>query len=280
VTAATLRPGTLLDGGLATGLHARGLPGEALPEEWVLSRPDDVAAVHAGHARAGAGVILAATFNLVTPRLAARVGAERDEEIASRAVAIARQAAPQAAVAGSLGATAVKGATPDLVATRYQVACRALARAGAALAWIETQTDLSEALAALGAARAAGLPAVVTFVFREERGRLVGAEGVPAEVWLSAAAALGAVAVGVNCTAPGPAMARLAFAVRALSVPFVAKPSPGPPGEVLAPDAFARAVAPVVEAGARLVGGCCGAGPEHLAALAPLLRSGSRPVEP
>jgi 5-methyltetrahydrofolate--homocysteine methyltransferase len=270
---AALHPGTLLDGGLATGLRARGLPGEALPEEWVLSRPEEVSAVHAGHARAGAGVVLAATFNLFTPRLAARVGPDRDLEIARRAVSLAREAAPGAAVAGSLGATAARGATPDLIATRYRLACRALAGAGVDLAWIETQTDLAEALAALGAARAAGLPAVVTFAFAEEGGRLRGAEGAPAEAWISAAAALGAVAVGVNCIPPGPALARLAFAAGALSVPFVAKPTPGPPGAVLGPEPFARAVAPAVEAGARIVGGCCGAGPEHLAALAALLRA-------
>jgi 5-methyltetrahydrofolate--homocysteine methyltransferase len=266
-----LAPGTLLDGGLATGLYARGMPGEALPEEWVLTHPEDVAAVHAGHARAGARIVLAATFNLVTPRLAARVGSERDELVAATAVGLARAAAPGASVAGSLGPTAVKGATHDLVATRYEVACRALAAAGADLAWIETQLDLGEALAAIQAAGRAGLPAVVTFAFREEQGRLVGGEGVPAEVWLSTAAALGAVAVGVNCVAATPALARVAFAARALSVPFVVKPSPGPPGDVATPEAFARAVAPVVDAGARIVGGCCGAGPEHLLALGELL---------
>ncbi|MFO0581171.1 MAG: homocysteine S-methyltransferase family protein [Anaeromyxobacter sp.] len=273
-----LRPGTLLDGGLATGLYARGMPGEALPEEWVLTHPEDVAAVHAGHFRAGARVVLTATFNLVTPRLSARLGEGKDGLVAATAVGLARAAAPGARVAGSLGPAAVPGATPDLLAARYELACRALADAGADLAWLETQLELGEALAALAAARRAGLPAVVTFAFREERGRLVGGDGVPAEAWLSAAAALGAAAVGVNCVAASPALARVAFAAQALTVPFVVKPSPGPPGEVAAPDVFARAVAPVVEAGARIVGGCCGAGPEHLAALAPLVATAAAQV--
>ena len=261
----------LLDGGLWTGLLARGLPVEVLPEEWVLARPDDVRAVHAAHARAGASVVLSATFNLATPRLAARVGPGRDEAIAEAAVLLARQGAPGARVAASLGATGAPDKAGGVIAARYRVAARAIARAGADLAWIETQTDLGEALAALAACREAGLEAVVTFAFREERGRLVGAEGVPAETWLSAAAALGAAAVGANCTAPGPAFTRLAFAAQALSVPFVAKPSPGPPGQVMEPRPFAATVAPAVQAGARLVGGCCGTSAEHLAALAPLL---------
>lgn len=261
----------LLDGGLWTGLLALGLPAEALPEEWVLARPDEVRAVHAAHARAGARVVLAATFNLATPRLAARVGAGRDEAIAEAAVRLAREGAPGARVAGSLGATGVPGATAETIAARYRVAAQAIAGAGGDLAWIETQTDLAEALAALAACREAGLEAVVTFAFREERGRLVGGDGVPAEAWLSAAAALGAAAVGANCTAPGPAFTRLAFAAQALSVPFVAKPSPGPPGQVMPPAPFAAAVSPAVQAGARLVGGCCGTSAEHLSALAPLL---------
>ncbi len=73
----------------------------------------------------------------------------------------------------------------------------------------------------------------------------------------------------MNCGAPGPALAALAaWAHDAIAVPFAAKPSPGLPGEVLAPAAFAAAVRPAIQAGARLVGGCCGATAEHLAALA------------
>jgi 5-methyltetrahydrofolate--homocysteine methyltransferase len=82
------------------------------------------------------------------------------------------------------------------------------------------------------------------------------------------------VAVGVNCVAAGPPLAALAAWARAtLPVPFIAKPSPGLPGAVLAPTPFAQAVAPARAAGARLVGGCCGATAEHLAALAAALQA-------
>jgi 5-methyltetrahydrofolate--homocysteine methyltransferase len=82
-------------------------------------------------------------------------------------------------------------------------------------------------------------------------------------------ASLGASAAGVNCVPAGAPLAELAaWAQTSLPVPFVAKPSPGLPGEVLPADAFAAALAPALAAGASLAGGCCGATGEHLRALA------------
>jgi methionine synthase I (cobalamin-dependent) len=79
--------------------------------------------------------------------------------------------------------------------------------------------------------------------------------------------------VGVNCVAPSDALARLVARVApGLGVPLVAKPSPGLPGKVLAPAAFAERVRPLVEAGAAWVGGCCGATAEHVAAIGLALR--------
>ncbi len=63
---------TLLDAAMGTALRRRGLPAEALPEEWILSRPNFIAAVHAAHARAGARILLTCTFNATPERLATR----------------------------------------------------------------------------------------------------------------------------------------------------------------------------------------------------------------
>ncbi|WP_242344101.1 homocysteine S-methyltransferase family protein, partial [Anaeromyxobacter terrae] len=105
----TLGPGLLLDGALGTALIARGLPLEALPEEWLVTRPDAVREVHAEHAAAGAGLVLTCTFNLAAPRLAARVDPGRVEALAATAVRLAREAAPHARVAGALGPTGLAG---------------------------------------------------------------------------------------------------------------------------------------------------------------------------
>ena len=267
---------TLLDGAMGTALIARGLPRGALPEEWLLSRPDEIAAVHAEHAAAGAEILLTSTFSCAAPRLDARVDPARIEELCAAAVRLARGAARRGGlVAGAVGPTGLHApgaATRAELAARYRRPLAALAAAGADLLWIESQWALHEALAALEAARETGLPAVVTFGFPEGPRGFRAPDGAPAEASLAAVAAEGALAAGVNCVAAGPALTALAaWASAHLHVPFVAKPSPGLPGAVLGPDAFAEAISPAVEAGLRILGGCCGAGGAHLAALGALV---------
>ncbi|HET8539203.1 MAG TPA: homocysteine S-methyltransferase family protein [Anaeromyxobacter sp.] len=172
--------------------------------------------------------------------------------------------------------TPTRGAPPapsrGALEARYAVPVRALAAAGADLLWIESQWDLDEARAALAAARASGLPTVVTFAFAETGGRLHAPGGSTAEECLSAVASHGALAAGVNCVFPGPALAALAAWAKArLRVPFVAKPSPGLPGAVASPEAFGEALRPAFAAGLRIAGACCGATADHLRALAPLV---------
>jgi 5-methyltetrahydrofolate--homocysteine methyltransferase len=270
----------LLDGAMGTALLARGLPAGALPEEWALERPGEVASVHAAHAAAGAGLLLTCTFNVAAPRLEARIDPSRTGALCAAAVRLARGAAPGVLVAGDLGPTGLAGpgrpADPGVLADRYARAAHALAGAGADLLWIESQWDLAEALAALSAARESGLPAAVTFAFRESGGAFAAADGTAARECLQAVADAGAAAVGVNCVPPGQALADLAaWAAEALPVPFAAKPSPGLPGAVLAPAAFAAALVPALRARLRLAGGCCGATAEHLRALGQALAEAS-----
>jgi 5-methyltetrahydrofolate--homocysteine methyltransferase len=263
----------LLDGAMGTALLARGLPADALPEEWLLDRPDEVAAVHREHAGAGARVLLTCTFNVAAPRLAARLGEGRAEALCRAAVRLARSASPDALVAGAVGPTGLSpplgpGEDPGVLAARYAPVLAALAGAGADLLWIESQHDVAEALAALAAARRTGLPAAVTFALEERGHHLVTHSGADPLDWLAAVEAAGAAAAGVNCVFPGAALDALAARAAArLRVPLVAKPSPGLPGAVRAPGPFAAALRPALLAGVRLAGGCCGATGEHLRAL-------------
>jgi 5-methyltetrahydrofolate--homocysteine methyltransferase len=268
-----IAPPTLLDGGMGTALAARGLPAGAFPEEWLRSRPEAVAAVHAEHAAAGARVLLTCTFGCAAPRLEARLPPDEIEALCATAAGLARRAAADGLVAGALGPTSLApplgpGASPRVLASRYERPLAALAGAGVDLLWLESQHDLGEALAALGVALRIGLPVVVTFGLAERDGRLRTPDGGAPVEWLAAAEAKGAAATGVNCVFATPALAALAAEASArLRVPFVAKPSPGLPGAVLAPAAFAAALRPALAAGARMVGGCCGATGEHLRAL-------------
>jgi 5-methyltetrahydrofolate--homocysteine methyltransferase len=227
-----------------------------------------VAAVHAGHRAAGAQILLTCTFSLASPRLAAEVPDASPGALARAAVALARGAAGAARVAGAFGPA--WGAAPGAdLAPRLLAAARALAAAGADLLWIESQRTWAEASLAAAAARATALPFALTFTFRPEGGALSDGDGVAAEECLARAAEAGALAVGSNCDLPGaPLAALLARASGRVGVPLVAKPSAGLPGATVAPDAFAAWIAELARAGAALVGGCCGAGPEHLAAAA------------
>ncbi|MFL5264284.1 MAG: homocysteine S-methyltransferase family protein, partial [Anaeromyxobacteraceae bacterium] len=231
-------------------------------------RPEAIAAVHAAHRAAGAQVLLTCTFSLASPRLAAEVPGVSAIAMARAAVSLARGAGGGARVAGAFG-PAWGGAPGADLERALATAGRALADAGADLLWIESQRTWPEASLAAAAARGTGLPFALTFTFRPERGALVDAEGVAAEECLALAAEAGALAVGSNCDLPGtPVAALLARASRRVAVPLVAKPSAGLPGAVVAPEAFAAWAAELSRAGAAFVGGCCGAGSEHLAAAA------------
>jgi len=263
----------LLDAGMGAALLAGGLPAGALPERWLLERPAAVEAVHRGHAAAGARLLLTCTFNLAGPRLEEHGLAAELEALAGAAVRLVRRAAPGARVAGAVGPTALVfpggGARPSEAELRewYRRPFRALRAAGADLLWTESHWDLAEARAALAEALATGLPAVATLGPALTGGWLALPDGPPLAEALRALAADGAAAVGLNCTLPGADLAGEVTALGQLPVPLVVKPSAGLPGALLAPEPFAAWVAAAARAGASWVGGCCGAGAEHLAAL-------------
>jgi 5-methyltetrahydrofolate--homocysteine methyltransferase len=277
----------LLDGAMGTALQAAGLPPGVLPEQWLSERPEAIRAVHAAHAAAGARVLLTCTFNAASPRLTSAHPRAWTARLCETAVALAREAAPNARVAGALGPLALVhplGEAPPAARLRapFERPLAALAEAGADLLWLESQYDWREAEAALAAAVAVGLPVAVTFTLAERAGRFEAPDGTPAATLLSRAARFAGpgpsagrvVAVGVNCVPAGAALTALAaWARTTLPLPFIAKPSAGLPGAVLSPVAFAEALAPAIPAGARLVGGCCGASAGHIAALAALLQS-------
>jgi 5-methyltetrahydrofolate--homocysteine methyltransferase len=268
----------LLDGAMGTELLAAGLPPGTLPEEWLLERPEAVGAIHAAYAAAGATVALTCTFNVASPRLAAALPEVAVEQLCREAVALVKHHAPESRIAGAVGPLAVavpRGAAPSTQAMSrpFERPLQALAEAGAHLLWLESQYDWREARAALAAAAGVGLPVAVTFTLVVRDGRLVAPDGTPGEALLIRAVAAQAVAVGVNCVEPGPALTRLAgWARRTLPVPFIARASAGLPGALRTPARFAEELLPAVTAGAGLVGGCCGAGPAHVAALGSLLR--------
>jgi len=264
----------LLDGAMGTALLARGLPGGALPERWVVERPWEVARVHAQHSAGGAQILLTCTFNLA--RVEASALPASVAEVARRAVWLARTARPRT-VAGCAGATGLsqaagRGASDGELRERFERAFRALAAAGADLLWTETHLTLREARAAVWAARRTGRPVVATAFLAPGPGGLADIDGTPGHEFLEALWRDGAAAVGVNCVEPDDALAALvARAAARVPVPLVVKPNAGLRDAPWPPSRFAAGVVRAIRAGASLAGGCCGADTDHLRALAAML---------
>ncbi len=274
----------VLDGAMGSELILRGVASAAIARA-NLDHPDLVQDVHQAYVAAGAEALTANTFGVNRYRL------QGDRELVARLAAagvrLARLAAQGAKhrvfVLGSIGPLGpVVGA--DLTASEAEQAfsevAMALADAGVDGFIIETMPSTAEAVAALGGIRRASrLPALVCrSIDRDD----------PAELadFARAAAAAGATAVGINCSAGPralvPVVARLA---QVSSLPVIARPNAGFPTRIngvphyhLRPDYLLTQSRAYVAAGASLVGGCCGVGPEHIAALAKALAGAPLPV--
>jgi homocysteine S-methyltransferase len=284
---ALLAEGPLVaDGGMGTSLIEAGAPIDACFEAFNVQDPARVEAVHRGFVEAGARLVLTNSFGGNRYRLDRHGAAGRVHAYARASVAVARRAGAEI-VAGSAGPLGVRLAPYGRVPAEdafeaYREQIQALAEGGVDLVAIETQTDLREMEQALGAARAAapGLAVIVTATFTRDDRTVLGS--APDEV-ARRLAELGADAVGVNC-GEGPAQVlRIVRAMRPFlaGVPIVARPNAGGPREVAGrfvypatPDYFAEHARALLDEGAAIVGGCCGTGPAHVAAIAGALRDG------
>lgn len=261
----------IVDGAMGTQLQERGLAdaGE-LPELLNFSHPDDIAAIHAAYVAAGAEVITTNTFGANRLKLE---GVASVADVYAAAAKCARAAgAPY--VAGDIGPT---GALLEPMGTMtfseaYDVFAEqvdAVVAAGCDVVLIETMADLREAKAALLAAKEhCDLPIFVTMTFGEDGRTFLGTSpAVAAEVLSS----MGAHAVGLNCSL-GPA--ELLGAARDMAArvrcPLMVQPNAGLPHVEdgvtvfdVSPEDFADAMADMMDAGAGIIGGCCGTSPAY-----------------
>lgn len=271
----------LLDGGLGTELMRLGLPQGACPETWNIERPESVKAVHASYFKAGSDAVSTNSFGGSRIKLAAHGLEARAAELNAAAARIAREAAPAGRfVAGSMGPTG-KFLQPqgEFTEAQFEEAfaeqAGALAGGGADFLLIETQYDLREAMAALKAARSAApsLPVFVTLTFNAYPRGYFTLMGNTVAAAAEALEKAGASAVGANCTLDCREMVGLVRTFRqATRLPVVAQANAGKPA--LAADGgvsysqgldeYVGFVPAILEAGANVVGGCCGTGPDHI----------------
>jgi S-methylmethionine-dependent homocysteine/selenocysteine methylase len=290
-------PLLLLDGGTGTELPRRGFDttGGAWSAPVIWREPALLAAIHEDYARAGADVITANTFRTQRRALSPIGEARRAREWTVEAVRIAREAVERAAeehadrppirVAGSvapLGDSYTPDLAPDeataLVEHREHVGH--LAEAGVDMLLVETMTTIGESRAATLAATETGLETWTSVTTDATGLRLL--SGEPLDAWVEAIAPLRPAAILVNCVAPdvvraaAPVVVRLAGEIDALPGAYAnlgsAEPLPGGRFDIaMTPEEYATAVTPLLDAGVRIVGGCCGTTPGHIRALRTLL---------
>lgn len=265
-----------VDGGMGTMLQAAGLTGGEAPERWNLTHPETVAEVHRAYLAAGCDIVTANTFGAT----GARFGAEL-QKVVQAGVELARQGVEEAGhgfAAFDMGPTgkllAPYGELPFQEAVSlYRQAAAWGAEAGANLIIIETMGDPYEMKAAvLGAREACDLPILATMM-ADVNGRLL--TGGTVETMAVLLDGLGVTALGLNCGLGGPEMLPLLRRIRRVTErPLLCSPNAGLPrmegGRTVfpaGPEAFAQAQRELAQAGAWLLGGCCGTTPEHIRAM-------------
>lgn len=281
-----LRNGEVLlgDGAMGTLLQERGLPPGECPELWCIERPGVVEDIHRQYLAAGSDMVECNSFGASASKLK-RYGLEtRVAEINRAAAALARRAAgTRACVLGSVGPTGeflqpYGEQTEQALHDVFHAQIAALVEGGADAVIIETMTAIEEAVVAIRAARRFdGLSVLAGFTFdRQASGTYASMMGVSPERFAREALHAGAHVIGANCGAGPDQMVEVVRLLRAAAphAPILAMPNAGMPvledGQTvfkLTPREMADAVPALVDAGAGLIGGCCGTRPEHIAAI-------------
>ena len=284
---------TLLDGAIGTELLLRGMPLGVSMELWCRDHPDVLLALYQEYIEAGAQALRTATGSAGPVGLARFGLASHYEQINADLVQIARRAVGAhntIQLGGSISATGQAGESHlvdfDQLVEQYAQHAAALASAGVDYIVLENQRGLSEVRAALlGVQQACDLPVHITLNFAAGR-TLSGDAPASCAITLEA---LGAAAVGVNGGAGLDADVRVVEEMsRFVHVPVIAKPSAGKARMIdgrsvyaILDDELAEAALRYAQAGARRIGGCCGATPRSIAKMKQTLQSLSffpRPV--
>ena len=283
----------VFDGGYGTALFAAGLLNGACPELWNDTHPDVVRGIHKGYFDAGSDLVETNTFGGTRLKLNEYAIGDRTRELNEKGAKLARSVCPPGGfVAGSIGPTSrlpveyepLGDTSDEEYVETFREQAESLAEGGIDIFAVETMMFPQEALAAIRACKAAtDLPVMATMFFQYEemhdRDRTMWGES-PAEVAKNLLEA-GADVVGMNCgRGPDRAIVIIREMRAVTDAPLIAYPNAGLPitrGDEttyeLGPEAMAKDYPALLDAGASIVGGCCGSGPEHIRLIAEVARS-------
>ena len=267
----------LLDGATGTNMMRQGMPRHCCPEAWILDHPAVIQDLQSAYAAAGSRIIYAPTFS-ANPISLAKHGLEgRTEELNKGLVRLTREAVgPDVLVAGDMTTTGelldpLGDLTEEELLDAYRTQAAYLEEAGVDLYVAETLMCVREAELALQAVRSvSGKPFLCTLTVQADGRAWFGGTAEELAVKLQAE---GADAVGVNCSGGPEQLLPVIRSVKAVAeVPVIAKPNAGLPVTdgsgnsvySMGPEEFAEHMGKIAEAGARLIGGCCGTTPAFI----------------
>lgn len=266
------------DGATGSNLQARGLERGVASELWVLENPPEIVKLHHDFICAGSDIILTCTFGGTPTRLAQHQLSDQVDQVNQTAVELARKAAEgtDTLIAGSIGPTGQLLKPLGLLeeedafkAFAHQISV--LDRCGVDLLVIETQFDLNEARVAIQAAKSVSeLPIICSFSYDRGNRTMMGTRP---EQMAEEISRLGVSMLGINCgRSLDENLANLKALRQASSLPIWFKPNAGLPTVdqsgnsiySISPQEMGDHAAEWIDAGAKIIGGCCGTSPEHL----------------
>lgn len=269
----------ILDGAMGTMLQSRGLKTGELPELLNITNPDEIEAIHREYIEAGADIIYANTFGANGYKLAD--SGHSVSEVVAAGIRCAKNAAKgtKALVAldmGTLGQLLEPTGTLPFESAYEYYKEAVLAAREADLIVFETQTDLYELKAAVLAAKEnSDKPIIATMTFEQNKRTFTGCTVSSMALTLEG---LGVDALGVNCSlGPKELLPIVTELAHWTTLPLIVKANAGLPDPVtneytITPDEFALYAEKLVDAGATILGGCCGTNPEYIAALSKMLK--------
>ncbi len=267
----------ILDGATGSNLQKAGMPFGVCPEQWIMDNPKALEDLQKAYAQAGSDIVYAPTFGANRVKLREYGLSDQVESLNKKLVAISKEAVGEnVLVAGDMTMTGQQleplgTLSVEELSDVYKEQATFLAKAGADLLVIETMMSLAETRAAIiGAKEACNLPIMVTMSFGENGKTLYGTDPATA---IEVIQGLGVDAAGINCSAgPDKMLPIIKIMAKHATIPLIAKPNAGMPklseGGVttydMDPEPFASYMIQLVQAGAAIVGGCCGTAPEYI----------------
>ncbi|WMJ22061.1 homocysteine S-methyltransferase family protein [Paludicola sp. MB14-C6] len=270
----------LLDGATATNLYAKGMPKGICIEEYLLNHPELIQELQTEFVAAGSDIIYAPTFSANRAKLQTFGFENHVTEWNKKLVALTKEVANGKKVAGDLSPTGLfiepyGDTTFAELVDIYKEQASALNEAGVDLFVIETMLSLSESRAAVIACREFNKPIFVTVTINEKGRLLSGATPLTCLITLQE---LGISAFGINCSCGPESLVECIEELSQFSkIPLIAKPNAGQPNPLLenvydlSPVMMKNNIARLLEAGASIIGGCCGTTPEHIHEMRELL---------